>query len=403
MSSDYDEEPLEPLLQGVRVLDFGRYIAGPFCAAMLGDLGAEVIRIERLAGSEDRYICPVMDSGEGALFLQVNRNKKSVTLNPLKPEGREVVKRLVKSTDVVVANMPVDGLREMGLDLASLRAIRPDIILSSQTAFGDSGPYARRSGFDGVAQAMSGATYMSGSPDFPVKSYASWCDFSTAFVAAYGTVAALMYRLKTGRGQEVKANLLRTALNIFQFNNIEAYMLGRVREPSGNRSQFGGPGDLFRTTDGWVQAQVVGQPLFVRWCEMIEERHWLEDPRFANDNQRSLNGQVLSERMQQWVGQFSSAEALSRLERSGIPAGPLLSPLQALDNEQVVETGMLTWVDYPGLPKAAPLVSGPVEFSGMDTGIRQRPPTLGEHTDEVLASIGYSAQEISGLRARRIV
>ena len=115
MSSDFDDEPLEPLLQGVRVLDFGRYIAGPFCAAMLGDLGAEVIRIERLAGSEDRYICPVMDGGEGALFLQVNRNKKSMTLSPLKPEGREVVKRLVKSADVVVANMPVDGLREMGL------------------------------------------------------------------------------------------------------------------------------------------------------------------------------------------------------------------------------------------------------------------------------------------------
>ena len=406
MSGDYDEEPLEPLeplLQGVRVLDFGRYIAGPFCAAMLGDLGAEVIRVERLAGSEDRYICPVMESGEGALFLQINRNKLSVTLNPMKPEGREVVKRLVKSADVVVANMPVDGLREMGLDFESLRAIRRDIILSSQTAFGDSGPYAHRPGFDGVAQAMSGATYMSGRPDEPVKSYASWCDFSTAFVAAYGTVAALMYRQKTGRGQEVKANLLRTALNIFQFNNIEAYMLGRERAPSGNRSQFGGPGDLFRTTDGWVQAQVVGQSLFVRWCEMIGERHWLEDPRFANDNQRSLNSRVLNERMQDWVRQFCSAEALARLEKASIPAGPLLSPLQVLDNEQVVGTDMLTWTDYPGLPKAAPLVSGPVEFSEMDAGIRRRPPTLGEHTDQVLASIGYSAQEISGLRERRIV
>ena len=132
MAQDTEEEgPLEPLLQGVRVLDFGRYIAGPFCAAMLGDLGAEVIRVERLAGSEDRCICPVMDSGEGALFLQVNRNKLSVTLNPMKPEGREVVQRLVRSADVVVANMPVDGLRDMGIDYPSLRAIRKDIILSS--------------------------------------------------------------------------------------------------------------------------------------------------------------------------------------------------------------------------------------------------------------------------------
>ena len=217
-----DHGPLEPLLQGVRVLDFGCCIAGPFCAAMPGDLGAEVIRVERLAGSEDRYIRPVMDSGEGALFLQVNRNQLSVTLNPMKPEGREVGKRLVASADVVVANM------------------------------------------------------------------------RTAFVAAYGTVAALMYRLKTGRGQQVKANLLRTALNVFQFNNIEAYLLGRERTQSGNRSQFGRPGDLFRTLDGWVQAQVVGQPLFVRWCEMLGERQWLDDPRFANDNLRSQNSGVLS-------------------------------------------------------------------------------------------------------------
>ncbi len=404
MAEDIDDGgPLEPLLQGVRVLDFGRYIAGPFCAAMLGDLGAEVIRVERLAGSEDRYICPVMDSGEGALFLQVNRNKLSVTLNPMKPEGREVVKRLVASADVVVANMPVDGLRGMGIDYPSLRAIRKDIILSSQTAFGDAGPYAQRSGFDSVVQAMSGATHMSGQPGAPMKSYASWCDFGTAFVAAYGTVAALMYRMKTGRGQEVKANLLRTALNIFQFNNIEAYLLGRERTQSGNRSQFGGPGDLFRTLDGWVQAQVVGQPPFVRWCELIGERQWLDDPRFANDNLRSQNSGVLSERMQVWVGQFSTAQVLARLEQSGIPAGQLLSPLQVIEDPQVVQTHMLTWTDYPGLSKPAPLVSGPVEFSGMDTGIHRRPPTLGEHTDQVLASVGYSPADIAGLRERRIV
>ena len=395
--------PDEPLLHGVRVLDFGRYIAGPFCAAMLADLGAEVIRIERLAGSEDRYVCPVTEQGEGALFLQINRNKKSITLNPLKPEGREIVRKLVASAGVVVANMPTDGLREMGLDYESLRQIRADIILSSQTAFGDEGPYARRPGFDGVAQAMSGATAMSGEPGSPYKSYASWCDYSTAFVAAYGTVAALMYRLKTGRGQEVKANLLRTAMNVFHFNSIEAYMLGRERSPSANRSQFGGPADLFRTQDGWVQAQVVGQALFERWCDMLGEHRWLDDPRFATDNDRGLNGDVLSARMQQWMAPLTTAQALDRLEQARIPAGPLLTPLQTLQDEHVLATGMLTWTDYPGLPKAAPLVSGPIEFSAMDTGIRMRPPTLGEHTDEVLQGLGYTGGDISSLRERRVI
>ena len=396
-------EASEPLLAGIRVLDFGRYIAGPYCAAMLADLGAEVIRIEKLAGSEDRYVCPVTPSGEGTLFMQLNRNKKCITLNPLKPEGREVVKRLVATADVVVANMPIDGQREMGIDYESLKAIKADIILSSQTAFGDSGPYAKRPGFDGVAQAMSGATYMSGNPGTPFKSYASWCDFSTGMVAAYGTVAALMYKWKTGRGQEVKANLLRTAMNIFHFNTIEAYMHGRERKPSANRSQFGGPADLFKTKDGWVQAQVVGQGLFERWCDLVGAADLKVDPRLQTDSDRADEGELLSQRTQQWIGQFTTQEALEKLEAARVPAGPLYSPLQTLEDPQVKATGLLHYIDYPGLPKPAPLVPGPIEFTAFDAGIRTRAPLLGEHTDEVLQGIGYSEAAIAELRVKRVV
>lgn len=393
----------EPLLAGVRVLDFGRYIAGPYCAALLADLGAEVIRIEKLAGSEDRYGTPITARGEGALFMQVNRNKKCMTLNPLKPEGREVVKRLVATADVVIANLPIDGQRDMGIDYESLKAIKADIILSSQTAFGDSGPYARRPGFDGVAQAMSGATWMSGKEGMPFKSYASWCDYGTALAAAYGTVAALLYKWKTGKGQEVKANLLRTAMNMFHFNTIEAYVHGRERTASANRSQFGGPADLFRVKDGWVQAQVVGQPLFERWCDMVGARDLKVDPRLQSDSGRADEGEMLAQRMQQWIGQLTLAEALQRLEAARVPAGPLYSPLQTLEDPQVKATGLLHYIDYPGLPRPVPLVTGPVEFSAFDTGIRTPPPQLGEHTDEVLRSIGYDSDAIAELRAKRIV
>ena len=151
---------MSKVLKGVKVLDFGRYIAGPFCGTLLGDLGADVIRIEKVDGSEDRFLSPITEDGDGALFMQLARNKRSLTLNPMKPEGREVVKRLVATADVVVANLPPDTLETMGLDYSSLRAIKPDIILTMISAFGRGGPYSNRVGFDGIGQAMSGNMYM---------------------------------------------------------------------------------------------------------------------------------------------------------------------------------------------------------------------------------------------------
>ena len=157
------------ILKGIRVLDFGRYIAGPYCGTLLGDLGADVIRIEKVDGSEDRFLSPITKDGDGALFMQLARNKKSMTLNPMKPEGREIVKRLVSTADVVVANLPPDTLEKMGLDYESLQLTRPSIILTMISAFGRGGPYSNRVGFDGLGQAMSGNMYMSGTKEQPVK------------------------------------------------------------------------------------------------------------------------------------------------------------------------------------------------------------------------------------------
>ena len=159
------------VLKGIRVLDFGRYIAGPFCGTLLADMGAEVIRIEKVDGSEDRYLAPISDTDDGGTFMQLARNKKGLTLNPMKPEGREIVRKLVATADVVIANLPPDTLAAMGLDYDSLKSVKPDIILTMISAFGRGGPYSNRVGFDGLGQAMSGAMYLSGTPDQPVKAW----------------------------------------------------------------------------------------------------------------------------------------------------------------------------------------------------------------------------------------
>jgi crotonobetainyl-CoA:carnitine CoA-transferase CaiB-like acyl-CoA transferase len=197
------------VLEGVRVLDFGRYIAGPYVGALLAEYGAEVIRIEKREGSEDRYVGPVGEGGTGAMFLAMNRNKRSITLDPATPAGREVVRRLVATADVVIANLPAPALQSLGLDWPTLSALKPDVVLVTSSAFGTTGPLSRNVGFDGVGQVMSGAVYMTGEPDQPYRAQVPWVDFSTALHMAFGTMAALMARARTGRGRSSKARCWR--------------------------------------------------------------------------------------------------------------------------------------------------------------------------------------------------
>jgi crotonobetainyl-CoA:carnitine CoA-transferase CaiB-like acyl-CoA transferase len=394
---------MSKVLEGIRVLDFGRYIAGPYCGTLLGDLGAEVIRIEKIDGSEDRFLSPISDKGDGALFMQMARNKLSMTLNPMKPEGRKIVQKLVATADVVVANLPPDTLKTMGLDYESLAAIKPDIILTMISAFGTGGPYANRVGFDGLGQAMSGNMYMSGTPDQPVKAYAPFIDFGTASLSAFGTMAALFERQKTGKGQIVEASLFNTALTMMNGTAIEQAAIKRNRTATLNRSQTSAPADTFKTKDGWVLVQSVGGPLFKRWADLMGEDHWLEDERFKDDISRGDNGEAISERLGAWCAERTSQEVLEAMEEARLPAGPVLSPQQVLDDPHIAAKGLFQPVEYPGLDIPAPLMKTPVELSETPGEIRTRPPTLGEHTDQLMEELGYSAEEISDLREKRIV
>jgi len=391
------------LLNDVRILDFGRYIAGPFCAALLADLGADVIRIEKVDGSEDRFTTPVSRDGDGAGFMQLNRNKRGLTLNPRKPEGRRILDRLIPTADIVIANLPPDTLGSMGLDYESLRTLRSDIILTTSTAFGASGPYATRVGFDGVAQAMSGNMHMTGNADEPTKNYFPYVDFTTASLNAMATLAAIIHRDKTGEGQHVQGCLLASALSIANGTMIEQALLGVNRSGTGNRGQTSAPSDTFQTKDGWILVQVVGNPLYERWARLMGENLWLVDSKYATDESRGIHAQDISTRMQEWTGSRTTTEAVKALEDARIPCGEVLSPQEALDNEQVQSMGFLEPIEYPGIDTAAPIAQMPIDFSTLDVSIRRRAPTLGEHTDEILESLGFDKGDISSFREARAI
>lgn len=397
------------ILTGVRVLDFGRYIAGPYCAALLGDMGADVIRIEKREGSEDRFVQPIVpgagsgEGGEGAMFLQMNRNKRGLTLDPMTETGRKIVRRLVATADVVVANLPPSTLKAMGLDYESLVEAKPDIILTTVSAFGHGGPYSERTGFDGVAQSMVGAAYLTGHPEEPVKSYAPWVDFGTASLSAFGTMAALMERARSGKGQVVEGSLLSTALAYFNFHLIEQQLRQTNRVAIGNRSPYAGPADIVRTKDGWILVQVIGMPLFKRWAKLMGEDHWLADPRFKDDLSRGDHGELLSERTARWAAERTSDEALAELEKARIPAGPVYSPQQALDDPHIKAMNYLKPIDFPGLPGPAPIMETPLRLTRSPGTLRERAPMLGEHTESILGELGYSATEIAAFRDEGII
>ncbi|HTB29620.1 MAG TPA: CoA transferase [Steroidobacteraceae bacterium] len=394
-----------PLLAGIRILDFGRYVAGPYCATLLGYLGAEVIRIERRGGGEDRFIAPVASGGEGAVFFQTSCNKKSMTLDPAKAGARGLIERLVATADVVVANLPAQQLRTFGIDYPTLSAVRPGIIVTTQSAFGDLGPHAHRGGFDGVGQAMSGAMYISGVPGAPVKAAAPYVDFGTAVLSALGTLAALMHRERTGEGQEVKGTLLGTALAVFGSHLAEQGATGIDRVGTGNRVQTSAPSAVFATRDGHVLTHVVGNGLFKRWARLMgDESLWTGDARFKTDQSRGDHGEDILARMADWCAARTSAEAVAELDAAGLPAGPVYTPQQALDDSQVAAMRFLHAVrGYPGLARPVPVSGLPVRLGKTPVCAPNRPPTLGEHTDAILEELGYSPAEIGDLKAQQVV
>ncbi|ASP23515.1 succinyl-CoA--L-malate CoA-transferase beta subunit (plasmid) [Antarctobacter heliothermus] len=375
-------DPAEPILAGLRVLDFGRYIAAPLCAALLADLGADVIRVEPVSGASDRDVMPLGPDRDGALYAQMNRGKRSLAIDFRDPNESSVLRALVMVSDVVIVNMPPAQLTKAGLSYDELRALKPDIILTTISAYSTIGASRNLTGFDGTGQALSGAMHITGDGAMPTRAAVSYVDYSTGIAAAYATLAAIIRHMRTGKGQQVETSLLQNALAIMNPILIEAATGTRERAATGNRSPISGPSDAFRSADGWVMIQVIGDMMFARFAERIGRPDLVGRPEYASDIARGENGAALSEIVAEWCRIRSSAEILASLTEMRIPCVPILSAAEALQSAELQNGGYFSYPAARDVPVVAPLA----QLAGT-TGPRPA-PQLGEHNDEIMRELG---------------
>jgi crotonobetainyl-CoA:carnitine CoA-transferase CaiB-like acyl-CoA transferase len=390
------------VLSEVRVLDFGKFVAAPSSTWLLSNMGAQVTKIEPVGGSPDREPFRVSDELDGAGFLQLHSNKRSLCLDYEPAGGREVLKRLVAASDVVVLGAPAGTLKRQGLDYDTLSTINPRLIYLNVSAFTSIGPRANDIGFDGIGQVMSGSTYMSGFGDIPTRSFCSFIDVSTGIYSAFAIACALMDRAKTGKGHNLETSLMTSGYSIMSWLLVEQSLTQRNRTRTGNRAQSSGPSDVFRTRDGWIVVQVLGDGMFAKIARLVGHAEWIADPRFKTDNDRADNGAALSEGVAAWCQQYTSAEALKLLRDARLPGAPVNSLQQALDEPQLAALGMLQDVPHPGRNNLQ-LFKSPIVVDGAFAPIRARPPLAGEHTDAILGELGYSEPQIAELRRSKAV
>ena len=390
------------VLRGVRVLDFGKFVAAPSSTWLLSNMGADVLRIEPLGGAPDREPFRISKELGSASFLQMHSNKRSICLDHEPLEGREVLNRLLAVTDVVVLGAPTETLRRQRLDYDTVSKINPRLIYLNVSAFTSVGPRADETGFDGIGQVMSGAAYMSGFGDTPTRSLCSFIDVTTGIYSAFAIACALLDRERTGKGHSIETSLMTSAYAAMSWLLVEQAATRRNRTRTGNRAQSSGPSDIFRTRDGWIVVQVLGDGMFGRMARLVGHPEWIEDPRFQTDNDRADNGAVLSEGVAEWCQQLTTGEALQRLRANRLPGARVNSLQEALDEPQAAALGLMQRIGHPACPDLL-LMKSPIVVDGRLAELRSSPPLAGEHTDVVLAELGFDTSVIEALRRDGIV
>jgi len=399
-------EPTGPL-KGLRVFDLTRVLAGPTCAQMLGDLGADVVKIERPgAGDDTRGFAPPTMPGtdESAYFVGVNRNKRSVTLDIAREEGQEIALGLIAQSDILVENFKVGALDKYGLGYAQLQARFPRLIYCSITGFGQTGPYAPRPGYDSLIQAMGGVMSLTGEPDgLPQKVGVPVADLFAGLYGCIGILAALRHRDATGEGQQIDIGMLDTHVAWLANQGMNYLATGENPERLGNQHPNIVPYQVFPTADGYIVLSIANDPTFKRFCESFALTHLLEDPRFATNAERVGNRQLVTETLAPVLRGQTTAWWVERLEALKIGCGPINRLSEVFADPQVRARGMVVEMAHgAGVP--VKVIANPVRLSETPADYRLAPPLLGEHTEEVLRErLGLDAAAIAALREKGVI
>ena len=392
-------------LKGVRVVELAHIMAGPVCGLMLADMGADVIKVEKVPGGDDtrRSVPPDID-GESAAFMMMNRNKRGIAVNLKEEGGREVLRRLLREADVVIENYRRGTMEKLGLGYDALKKINPGLIYAEISGFGRTGPYADRGGFDLIAQGMSGLMSITGEGEGrpPVKVGAPLTDITAGILGALGVVAATVKRLETGQGQRVDTSLFEAGIVHTYWQSAIALATGRPPGPMGSAHPLNAPYQAFETADGWINVGAANQANWLRLLELLEAPELARDARFSDNAARMAHLPELVAALTPHFRTHTTAEWLAKLETAGVPAGPVLSITEMHQDRQTLAREMVTEVEHSRIG-AVKTLGLPIKLSATPGGVRRGAPLYGEHTREVLAEAGYTAAEIAALIEARAV
>jgi crotonobetainyl-CoA:carnitine CoA-transferase CaiB-like acyl-CoA transferase len=391
-------------LAGVKVLELAQIMAGPTCGMMLADLGADVIKVERVPGGDDtRRMDRPSVNGESASFMAMNRNKRGIALNLKLPSAQDALKRMAAKADVVTENYRKGTMEKLGVGYDALRKVNPGLIYVSISGYGRTGPYADKGGYDLIAQGMSGLMSVTGEAGrAPVKSGGPVCDINAGVLAALGVVSAYVHRLKTGEGQLVDTSLFEAGIQQMYWQAAIYFATGEVPGPTGSAHILSAPYQAFRAADGWLTMGGANQGNWERLVRVLDAPQWLADARFASNAERMKNLDALTAVMNEKIRDWKMKDLLAALDAAGVPCGPINSIADVAADPHALAREMVVELEHPraGRTRALGL---PVKLSRTPGKVARPAPLLGQHTREVLEEFGFSSAEVDALYAQGAV